>query len=149
MAHRNRWLTVLKNGEFPWQTVKKPEGTRNCIQPSPNRTVLLLLHFLPHCFALIFLFRFHHATSGGYAMRWCPHHKIVALERWPSLYCQLVRGKHSIAVRVRINNPPSTGYLGPMVVFLDTCFGKNISYGAYWLEANSIHWRVQCVCYQP
>ena len=29
MAHRNRWFTELKHGDFPWQTVKQPDGTQN------------------------------------------------------------------------------------------------------------------------
>ena len=37
MAHRNRWFTVLKNGDFPWRTV-----TNNQMVTITNRDVVIL-----------------------------------------------------------------------------------------------------------
>ena len=38
MAHRNRWFTVLKHGDFPLRTVEKPDGIK--------RWWLYILYFL-------------------------------------------------------------------------------------------------------
>ena len=69
MAHRNRWLTVLKNCDFPWRCEITRGHQKLYFSHPPTELFSCCCMFLPHCFALIFLFRFHPATSGGYAMR--------------------------------------------------------------------------------
>lgn len=68
MAHRNRWLAVLKNC-VPWRCEITRGHQKLYFSHPPTELFYCCCMFLPHCFALIFLFRFHPATSGGYAMR--------------------------------------------------------------------------------
>jgi hypothetical protein len=46
MAHKNRWLTELKNGDLPVSFVKLPDGTsHHSLENIGNKSSLQIHHF--------------------------------------------------------------------------------------------------------